>query len=61
LTCKSQRADDVAAAHARLTGRGVVFTQPPTDVGTAVMAGFDDTCGNLSQIVAARPEVEHGR
>ncbi len=47
--------DDVAAEHARLTARGVEFTQPPTDVGTAVVAVFDDTCGNLVQLVAEKP------
>ncbi len=46
--------DDVEAEHRRLTGRGVVFTQPPTDVGTAVVAVFDDTCGNLIQLVAEK-------
>ncbi|WP_154794205.1 VOC family protein [Occultella kanbiaonis] len=48
--------DDVESEHDRLTGRGVVFTQPPTDIGTAVVAVFDDTCGNLVQIVAVKPE-----
>jgi catechol 2,3-dioxygenase-like lactoylglutathione lyase family enzyme len=48
--------DDVEAEHARLTGRGVVFTQPPTDIGTAVVAVFDDTCGNLVQLVQPKPE-----
>ena len=42
---------DIEAEHARLTGRGVVFTQPPTDIGTAVVAVFDDTCGNLIQLI----------
>ncbi|MBP1159617.1 catechol 2,3-dioxygenase-like lactoylglutathione lyase family enzyme [Rhodococcus sp. PvR044] len=46
--------DDVEAEHARLTGRGVVFTQPPTDIGTAVVAVFDDTCGNLIQIITEK-------
>jgi predicted enzyme related to lactoylglutathione lyase len=46
--------DDVQAEHSRLTARGVVFTQPPVDVGTAVVAVFDDTCGNLVQIVAEK-------
>lgn len=49
--------DDVAAEHERLTRQGVVFTQPPTDVGSAVIAVFDDTCGNLIQIVAEKPGV----
>lgn len=43
--------DDVHAEHDRLTGRGVVFTQPPTDLGEVTVAVFDDTCGNLVQIV----------
>lgn len=44
--------DDVEAEHERLTALGVTFTQPPTDVGPAVVAVFDDTCGNLIQLVA---------
>ncbi len=48
--------DDVEAEHRRLTELGVVFTQPPTDIGTAVMAVFDDTCGNLIQLIAMKPE-----
>ena len=47
--------DDVEAEYARLTEHGVVFTQPPTDVGPVVMAVLDDTCGNLIQIVSAKP------
>ena len=43
--------DNLDAEHTRLTGLGVVFTQPPTDIGTALMAVFDDTCGNLIQLV----------
>jgi catechol 2,3-dioxygenase-like lactoylglutathione lyase family enzyme len=46
--------DDVEAEHARLTGLGVVFTQPPTDIGPAVVAVFDDTCGNLVQIISGQ-------
>jgi catechol 2,3-dioxygenase-like lactoylglutathione lyase family enzyme len=47
--------DDVAAEHDRLVGRGVTFTQPPTDIGAAVVAVFDDTCGNLIQLIAEKP------
>ena len=47
--------EDVEAEYARLTGRGVVFTQPPTDIGTAVVAVLDDTCGNLIQLIAEKP------
>lgn len=44
--------DDVQAEYDRLTQRGVVFTQPPTELGNVEVAVFDDTCGNLIQIVA---------
>ncbi len=47
--------DDVDAEHQRLTRQGVTFTQPPTDIGTAVIAVFDDTCGNLIQLIADKP------
>ena len=43
--------DDVEAEHERLLGRGVRFVQPPTDLGTVIVAVFDDSCGNLIQIV----------
>jgi predicted enzyme related to lactoylglutathione lyase len=39
--------DDIEAEHTRLTGNGMVFTQPPSDIGTAVGVVFDDTIGNL--------------
>ncbi|MDR7161881.1 VOC family protein [Arthrobacter sp. BE255] len=50
---------DIEAEHARLTGKGVVFTQPPTDIGTAVVAVFDDTCGNLIQLVEMKRDEDH--
>ena len=43
--------DDVEAEHERLTGLGVRFTQPPTDIDDAIVAVFDDTCGNLIMII----------
>ncbi len=43
--------DDVAAEHQRLEALGVRFVQLPTDLGTVKIAVFDDTCGNLVQIV----------
>ena len=42
--------DDVKADFERLSGRGVRFTQPPTEMGPVTTAVFDDTCGNLIQI-----------
>lgn len=43
--------DDMDAEVARLKGKGVQFTAEPMDAGTVLMAVFDDTCGNLIQIV----------
>jgi catechol 2,3-dioxygenase-like lactoylglutathione lyase family enzyme len=42
--------DDVHAEFARLTARGVRFTQEPTSMGPVTTAVLDDTCGNLIQI-----------
>jgi len=42
--------EDVHAEYERLRGLGVRFTQKPLDVGSAVMAVLDDTCGNLIAI-----------
>ena len=50
--------DDVQAEYDRLTALGVSITQPPTDIGTAVVAVFDDTCGNLVQILSQGPAPE---
>lgn len=44
--------DDVEIEHQRLAELGVVFTQPPTQMGPVTTAVFDDTCGNLIQIAA---------
>lgn len=46
---------DAAAEYERLRSRGVRFTQPPVDYGTAITAVFDDTCGNLIQIMQEKP------
>lgn len=47
--------DDVHKEYDRLVGLGVTFTQPPLDFGPAVIAVFDDTCGNLIQIITEKP------
>lgn len=44
---------DIAAEYERLAGLGVVFRAEPTDVGGAVIAMFEDTCGNLIQLYQA--------
>lgn len=41
--------DDVYAEVERLKALGFEFTQDATDLGPAVTAVFDDTCGNLIQ------------
>ncbi|AZE49638.1 glyoxalase family protein [Pseudomonas chlororaphis] len=43
--------EDVHAEYARLSAAGVHFTRPPTVAGPVTLAVFDDTCGNLIQIV----------
>ena len=43
--------DDVQAEFDRLRSKGVLFTQEPTQMGGVTTAVFDDTCGNLIQIV----------
>jgi catechol 2,3-dioxygenase-like lactoylglutathione lyase family enzyme len=53
--------DDVEAEHARLTSRGVVFTQPPTDLGPVTVAVFDDTCGNLIQLIGEKGDAPSGQ
>ena len=42
--------DDIVAEYQRLTELGVEFSMEPTDMGSATIAQFDDTCGNLIQI-----------
>ncbi len=48
--------DDVGAEYERLSGLGVRFVQLPVDVGAAVIAVLDDTCGNLIQIVTVKED-----
>lgn len=43
--------NDAQAEYERLSGLGVEFTMPPSDIGPAIMAIFNDTCGNLIQIL----------
>jgi len=42
--------DDCQAEYDRLRARGVVFRGTPTAAGPAVIATFEDTCGNLIRI-----------
>lgn len=43
--------DDVQAEYERLAERGVEFTQPPVTMGPITVAVFDDTVGNLIQLI----------
>ncbi|MEL6529017.1 MAG: VOC family protein [Pseudomonadota bacterium] len=43
--------DDLDATVKRLENEGVTFIQPPMKAGEARMAVFDDTCGNLIQLI----------
>ena len=47
--------DDVVTEHERLVATGLQFTQPPTAMGPVTTAVFDDTCGNLIQLVSHNP------
>ena len=48
--------NDTGAEYERLVARGVRFVQPPTDLGSVISAVFDDSCGNLIQIIEAKPQ-----
>ena len=43
--------DDVRKEYDRLLKYGVEFTMEPTKMGEVTIAVFDDTCGNLIQII----------
>jgi catechol 2,3-dioxygenase-like lactoylglutathione lyase family enzyme len=43
--------EDMDAEVKKLKDKGVQFTVEPMDAGTVLMAVFDDSCGNLIQIV----------
>ena len=51
IPAASFRVDDVDAEFERLKDIGVTFTLEPMDAGPVRMAVFDDTCGNLIQLV----------
>lgn len=43
--------DDIQKEYGRLSNLGVKFTMEPTKMGDITIAVFDDTCGNLIQIM----------
>ncbi len=42
---------DVKKEYKELSDKGVKYTMEPTDVGPSIIAVFDDTVGNLIQLV----------
>ncbi|HEU4563904.1 MAG TPA: VOC family protein [Gemmatimonadaceae bacterium] len=42
---------DIHAEYERLAARGVAFRQTPVKMGPVTVATFDDSCGNLIQLV----------
>jgi predicted enzyme related to lactoylglutathione lyase len=47
---------DMEAEYKRLSEANVSFVQPPTAMGPVTTAVFDDTCGNLIQIMCMNSE-----
>lgn len=45
--------EDIQAEYARLVERGVVFRQEPTKTDYGIVTIFEDTCGNLIQLLQA--------
>ncbi|TYR73162.1 VOC family protein [Rossellomorea vietnamensis] len=43
--------EDIEEEYKRLVEKGVQFTMSPTEMGGITIAVFDDTCGNLIQIM----------
>ena len=51
IPCTSFMVNDIQAEYERLKKLNVEFTMEPTNTGMTTMASFEDTCGNLIQIV----------
>lgn len=51
IPAHSFQVQDLDAERRRLGDLGVVFTVEPMDAGPVRMAVFDDTCGNLIQLI----------
>lgn len=51
IAAHSFQVADLAAEHARLVAKGVHFVTEPMDAGPVLTAMFDDTCGNLIQLM----------
>jgi predicted enzyme related to lactoylglutathione lyase len=53
IAAASFAVDDIQKEYERLASLGVKFRMEPTEMGSASVAVFDDTCGNLIQIFQA--------
>lgn len=51
IPAHSFQVEDLDAERRRLGEKGVEFTVEPMDAGSVRMAVFDDTCGNLIQLI----------
>lgn len=51
IPAHSFKVSDLAAERKRLGALGVEFVQEPMDAGPVRMAVFDDSCGNLIQLI----------
>jgi predicted enzyme related to lactoylglutathione lyase len=53
IPCTAFEVDDIESEFKSLSDSGVHFKGEPTDAGGAIIAVFDDTCGNFIQIYQA--------
>ena len=51
IPCTSFFVDDIQNDYSRMEKLGVVFKSKPTKMGPVTVAVFEDTCGNLIQLV----------
>ena len=51
IPAHSFQVQDLNAEWKKLVERGVMFIAEPMDAGSVHMAVFDDTCGNLIQLI----------
>ena len=54
MPCFQFYVDNIQEEFERLTELGVEFSMKPTEMGTVVVAVFNDTCGNNIQLVEER-------
>ena len=50
IAATSFAVEDIQKEYERMKDLGVTFSMPPTPMGPATVAVFDDTCGNLIQL-----------